>query len=541
MKEMVAKKLRKLAPAFMAMLLSASMIAGCGQSSPNTNAPTVTPSASTGSSATPTPAAEPVALSIMLPDLGRVLKTGADNPPLQALEAATNTKLELTLVPQAEYGNKINVIASSGDFADIVRLNGFTYQDYVNQGLFLEIGDLIEQYGPNLKATVSQKAWDYTLFEGERYCIPYENVQGKFITILRQDWLNNLGLSVPSTLEEYRNILVQFTNNDPDQNGKKDTYGLGPNAGWSDTYFSPEFDVILGAFGIMQSQSYEKDGKVYNAMISDEYRAATEYIRDLWKDGLIDPEMFTAKADQARENLTQGKSGTTTGWWSTAPQTLVNQNGMGMDQWVPVDAALTGPSGASGYQASGLINATVLLSTNCENPEAAISFLDYLATDEGWLLTGKGIEGEYWTKNTAVDFGGALTELGEKAYSDKWLDPLSQMISRQDLVAKWGANATDETTVYNNIYINGAANKKMYTDFFYGVPASTESQTYGADLAKYQIISFIEFVTGAKELNDANWNTYVDTWKNTKSGLKIMEASLKNYNSLYGTSFTLGY
>lgn len=44
--------------------------------------------------------------------------------------------------------------------------------------------------------------------------------------IIRQDWLDNLGLEAPTTIDEFEEVIRAFTEDDPDGNGEKDTYGF---------------------------------------------------------------------------------------------------------------------------------------------------------------------------------------------------------------------------------------------------------------------------------------------------------------------------
>lgn len=519
------------------LAISASMFAGCSGSESESSKSDTSKSASTET--TTAEVKEPTTLSIILPDLGRILKADTENPPLLQLEKATNTKLEINLVPQAEFGNKFNILASSGDIPDVVRLTGFSYQQYAEQGLFMDIGDLVDENGPNLKKYISEDEWNLLKYKDKTICIPYVNTAGKYATVIRQDWLDNLSLTMPKTLDEYKKILESFTFNDPDKNGQNDTYGLGAAGGWSDTYFCSDFQQIFGAFGIATNKSYLKDNKIYNSMISDEYKQAVEFIADLWNEKVIDPEIFTIKGDQAQQKLVQGKSGTLTAWWSIVPQILLQQ--LKMEEinpnakWSPVTTAITGAEGKGGYPSQGNIGGALCISAKSKNAAEAVKFFDYLITQEGWELSRYGIEGEYYT-----GFGGTLTDLGKQATTEKWIDPLSQMVARLDLLTEWNSKSSDPIQLQNNLYMDTAANMNLYTDILYGVPATDEQKTYNADITSFEITSFISFVTGATPLTDASWDKYVDTWKNAKNGQKVFESLIKAGNDLNGTSYTAG-
>lgn len=505
------------------LALFVSMFSGCSSSK----------TAKTSSSSD-----EPVKLSIIIPNSARIIKADTENPPLKQLEKNTNTKLDISVVD--DYASKYTVLASSGNIPDITNFFGFGFQTYADQDLFMDIGSLIDKNCPNLKKYISQDDWDATKYKGKTLAVPFVNTAGKYTTNFRQDWLDNLGLEMPKTLDEYEKILKAFTFDDPDKDGKNDTYGFGACGSWTDSVFGCDFQPIFGAFGIEPNMSYLKDSKIYNVMISDQYRQAITYIKSLWDEKVIDPELFTIKSDQAMQKIVNSKSGTVTGWWSTIPEGAYQQQKMDQvnanAKWTPVTTAITDNTGANGgYVNCGSIGDTTCISANCKNPVAALKFLDYLITDDGWLLSKKGIKGEDWT-----EFGAALTEQGQKAFNEKWLDPLTFLVDRLDLLNKWDECSTDPVRKEDNVYIKAAANLTLIKDFFYGLPTTDEAETYETDLGKYQISSFVNFVTGNTPLTDESWNSYVDTWKNARSGQKVFESKIKEYNELHSTKYTAG-
>ncbi|OMF22934.1 hypothetical protein BK133_25105 [Paenibacillus sp. FSL H8-0548] len=491
-------------------------------------------SSATNSPSTEKPAA-PVKLSIVQQDGGRVWK--ADNPAIVELERQTNTDLDVNMIPAGEIMNKYNLMAASASIPDISKLPNFEFQKYADNGLFLEVTDLIEEHAPNLKKLISKDMWDLVKYKGKQLAIPYVNVPAKIVPVVRQDWLDTLGLQPPTNLEQYEEVLKQFTKNDPDKNGQDDTYGLGATGNWKG-----DFTMIFGAFGIMPfdsgniRQSYLKDDTIYPSQIASEYKEAITYIKGLWDQKLIDPELFIIKGDQANQKLVQSKAGTFTAWWSIAPQVLkvnlkMNEINPAM-VWDPIVPAIVGPTGQSGLESRGSINGTINISAKAKDPVAAIKFLDYVATDEGWELANYGIKGEHY--NDVLE---GRTEAGNKAMEEKWLDPLAQIINRNDIMDKIAQSSTDPVQQENNRFIYAAREYNLYEDVFFGVPMTDDQKTYGPDLEKYEDEMFIKFVTGVESLS--NWDQYVDNWKN-KGGKAIHESRTKAYNELKGTSYKAG-
>ncbi len=479
----------------------------------------------------------PTTISIISPDLGRVWK--ADNPGTKELEERTNVKLNVSMHPNNDFTSKYNVLAASGDIPDISRLSAFDYQNFADQGLFLDLTDYIDEYGPNLRKAIPAELWELTQYKGKQFVIPYENTAGKEVPVVRGDWLEALGLDLPTNLDEFEAMLKAFTFDDPDQNGVNDTYGMGV----TNTY-SESFMPIFGAHGIAPGfiggstpmPSFVKGDQIVPVAVSPEYKASIAYIKRLWDAKVIDPEIFTIKADQAQQKAAQGKIGYFNAWWSIAPQQLVMQLKMNEivpeAKWDPIFPGLTGPEGKSGMFSFGNIGASVAISAKSKHPEEAIRFLDYLATEEGWELARFGLKGEHYT--SAME---PRTAEGQKAYDEKWLDPLSQIVSRVDLVDQVNNASEDPVQIENNRFINAAASYTLYQDVFYGIPHTDEYKTYGADVAKFEEEMIIKFITGVESLD--NWDDYMESWKK-KGGQTVFEASLSKYNELRGTQMKSG-
>ncbi|WP_217592579.1 extracellular solute-binding protein [Cohnella sp. GbtcB17] len=528
------KKKARFAASLAALSLTGTLVAGCSNDGDSKETAPASGEASAQAGQT---ASSPVPVSLIQPDLGRVWKN--DNPVTAELEKKTNVKLNVTMFPNNDFNNKYNVLAASDDIPDISRLGSFDYQKYVDQGLFLELSEYVDKFGPNLKQAIKPELWELTKYKGKQYVIPYENQAGKEVPVVRADWLESLGLKMPANLDEFEAMLKAFTFDDPDKNGKNDTYGLG-----SANTYAESFMPIFGAYGIAPGfiggstpmASYAKDDKITPVAVSPEYKAALEYIKKLWDGKVVDPELFTIKPDQAQQKLAQGKIGYFNAWWSIAPQQLMQQLKMKEivpnAKWEPISPGIAGPEGKSGMYSFGTVGAALAISAKVKNPEAAIKFLDYLATDEGWELSHYGIKGTHYTSVTEP-----RTPEGQKAFDEKWLDPLSQLVSRGDLTGKASAATTDPVQIENNRFIDAASKYTLYQDAFYGIPLTEEEQTYGPDVAKYEEEMLIKFVTGTEPLS--KWDEYVETWKK-KGGKTILDAKIKSYNELKSAQAAAG-
>lgn len=160
---------------------------------------------------------EPVTLKISVFDRGATGQTPVDNNYWtewiqKEFGDPRNINIEWVVIPRTEEIEKLNILMASGDAADIC----FTYTEsvitnFVKQGGLVELTDLIEEYGQNLKSYLGEDLLSYGVFEGGQYAVPAKRVvlatNGMFI---REDWLEELGLEMPTTKEELYNVLVAF-------------------------------------------------------------------------------------------------------------------------------------------------------------------------------------------------------------------------------------------------------------------------------------------------------------------------------------------
>jgi putative aldouronate transport system substrate-binding protein len=148
-----------------------------------------------------------------------------DNEVETAIEKYTNTKLEFQWIPSSAYDDKINVMIASGELPMMVRVKYIpTIIGALQTDIFWEVGPLLKDY-KNLAAQNSQY-YENLAVDGKIYGIPLYRDIGRAGVLLRKDWLDSLGVKPPTTVDEYYNVLKAMTLNDPDKNGKDDTYGI---------------------------------------------------------------------------------------------------------------------------------------------------------------------------------------------------------------------------------------------------------------------------------------------------------------------------
>jgi putative aldouronate transport system substrate-binding protein len=533
------KKTRKILELFCAILIATSVLAACSTGAPNarlSSAPVTlspsTPSTSSASSAdTGNSSSERVPITIMSADYNRVTKE--DNLVVDEIGKQTGTAITTNIVPTAEYLQKISLYIASDTLPDIVRFNSYDHFSFISTDTLLELSQYLPDY-PTLKRAMPDVVWDLVTVDSKIYTVPSYNYPGKYSFYMRKDWLDNLGLQVPTSTEELRVVLKAFTFDDPDKNGKNDTVGLGTEYAITDVRTN-SFMPMFGYFGMQPTAYYEKDGRAYNPALTEQYKQALDYCRTLYAvDKSVDQDIFIIQGDQAKHNIANGKVGTAKGWWNLICETMYDQ--LKMDEIVPgaewiVVNEIEGPNGDYGMASNDNVSFSTSISAHSPHIGKCLELLNYLATDEGFMMSSYGIKDVHYTVDANGEFADR-TEEGAKAMTDKWLDILSQIVYRVDFFQ----NIQMKVLPNYAPYIMTAREGKMYSNMFEGI-STPESQKYKADLDKLMLDWFVKFVTGKEPMD--KFPEYVAEYK-AKGGDIVLESYINEYNARRGANITAG-
>lgn len=218
-------------------------------------------------------------------------------------EADTNVHLDWTIIPIENAKEKVPLMFATGDLPEVFfgLLSNSDSINYGAQGLIIPLEDLIDKHMPNLKALFEKRPElkaSLTASDGHIYSFPRldetesEEVLNK--AYINVEWLNKLNLKMPTTTDEFYEVLKAFKEGDPNGNGKADEIPFTALGNWG-----PEFSFglwsMFHAFGVpdMPNHIAVKDGKVVYAPTLPGYRDAMAYFNKLYKEGLADVELFT--------------------------------------------------------------------------------------------------------------------------------------------------------------------------------------------------------------------------------------------------------
>src|SRR5699024_2390992 len=244
---------------------------------------------------------DPVEVEIVVNNYGRTFPDGLsenDNPYLDLIEENTNLDINVQIPPEEGYMERLNVIMASDELPDMIYSPDSSWcVNYVNQNALSPLKDIVEEHGQNLLELIPDEAWDAVTIDGEYYGIPHILQEaGTHIMYGRKDWLDELDLDEPETLDDYVNMLREFDEN-------FDTVGLPI------TDSIGRIEPFLGAFGIQRGMWVERDGELEYSSIQPEMKDALQFLNDLYEEGLIDNEFTSNTLSVLNEKIANDKVG----------------------------------------------------------------------------------------------------------------------------------------------------------------------------------------------------------------------------------------
>lgn len=466
-------------------------------------------------------------------------------------------------------GEEINAqylaMMASGKYPDIIQWqhnNDYTggVPQMYKDGIIIELNDVIDQYMPNYKKLLEENPQvAKTLMDDEGRYLYFtvinplnSNLEKVAVTwwglMMRQDWLDNVGAEVPTTMDEWYEVLTLFKNGDPNGNGEADEIPFDAGSAGINL-FMPAFDIQNGVYVNPET------GKVGYGQYTENYKAYLETMAKWYAEGLIQnvfKDETGAPADSADPNLYADLAGSWKGlsnyWEQRLPQ--VQEKNPNADfvavQW-PKDAA--GNIYADDYGMGYGDRYTAVISVDCKNVEAAARLIDTMYTEEGTNCTTWGtIEGDPintgWTQGHGtytVDENGVKHEtewanqITENFYDGAFPNKFRYAMSHVSF-PRWGAAdylaATREEKYVNSAMMWAEASNAL--EYPNAIVLSTDAQKAVAEIdnmGTYISEMTYKFITGQEPLT--NFDTYMDTLQRMgiEDLIALYQEAYDNFNS----------
>ncbi len=425
----------------------------------------------------------------------------SEKPLVQQMNEAMGVTIEWNCVSGDTLTEKKNLILNAGsDLPDALMAASLTDSElltYGGNGLLIPLEDYInEETMPNLMKIVEKRPEmlaTCTMPDGHIYGLPgisemgFEYTDGNTyyigaipqFTAINTDWLEAVGMEMPTTVDELHDVLVAFR--DQDVNGNGDPTDEIPlsfifpekNGSWC-----AGLGTLLAPFGCTDYQADHRaieDGKVYYQAASEEYKNAIAYYHDWFEEGLIDIEIFSQDSSQyiAKGNGEDPRLGVFV-WWEI-PE-VVGEERAESYEYLPI---LEGPDGTYGVNLNemGTTSHNSFSVTNaCENPELLLKWVDQMYDPINSMQAIYGPIGVYWDEEPDENGCYSMRELKEG-------ETAGELKSKSELLGPTEQLTEDYGTYY---YLEDRAQERLndLESFWFNYVDSTEyypSVTYTAD------------------------------------------------------------
>lgn len=447
-----------------------------------------------------------------------------ESPVWQALEEYLGVKLDISWVPASSYGEKMTATLGSGNYPMIMLIESRSSSIIQNcrAGTFWEVGEKIKDASkyPNLSQS-NDIVLNNISIDGKVYGIYRARTLGRNGVSIRTDWLENLGMKMPTTIDEFYEVLKAFKNNDPDGNGQNDTFGIIM------TTASTSFDNLAVWFGAPNKYAVDEEGNVTPDFLTDEYFEAMKFVKKLYDEQLVNQDLATYDGTKWDEQFLNNKAGVIIDVADRARRLATNiaetnpDAEVGVFGYLKKDAAseirtlpTTGYAGWFAFPKKALPNE--------EDIDFVLGIMDKMNNAEAVNLMNYGIEGRQY----------------------EIVDGFAEVTSDKTLTKEFGDLNKLSTAVVSNVGLTKAyANKtaeeveRVYRDNEqYAVANPAEafvSDTYskkGPQLDAIISEARTRFIVG--QINEEQWKSELERWKNNGGNDVIKEIS-DQYKDVY--------
>ncbi|NHN29125.1 extracellular solute-binding protein [Paenibacillus agricola] len=488
----------------MAALLIVSMsLAACG------GAPDNKPAALVKEDNTPLP------ISIALAQVGDI--PNKDSEVEQLLEKYTNTQLDIQWIPGAAYDDKVNLMIASNEMPQLLKVQ-YTPNiiGAMESDLFWEVGPYLKDY-KNLSAQ-SQQFFDNIQVNGKVYGIPIFSEIARAAIVFRKDWLDGLGLKVPKTIDDWYDVTKAMTLNDPDKNGKNDTYGIVLFKKYNEGQASllTRFAVGLGG----PNKWSTVNGSFEPEFTSKEYNDVLKLFKRLYDEKLINQDFAVFDSTEAEKLFDSGRAGLKIAVAQTGKSQQDRLSKVDPKGVVDVEP-LAGPKGIRVAGQTGNSGIYVIPKSTVKTEaevKKLLKFLDNVMNPDATTLLQRGVEGKHYVKtaDNKAEFKDLTAFQREvKPYRDNlpYMEGYNSLLLKDIPIGEKGIAVAKENTKYSIPNPALTLNSTTYSE-------------RGKELEQMIWDAQTKYIMG--KLDDAGWQAEIEKWKKA-GGSQMMDEYKASY------------
>ena len=320
------------------------------------------------------------------------------------VEKRLGIKLDCTSFNGDAWPSQFTLMLAGETLPDIVVNPGINLEEVGNygaQGYFLDMAPYIDQYAPNIQAFMKE----YPLYrnyitspDGGIYTLLTisPNIVALFArNWINKNWLENVGMEYPKTVEDLHQVLLAFK--EKDANGNGDPTDEIPMFNVDGEYM---FSTLLHAFGFTtRSTEYllqaDENGKVYLGETTDAFKAYLKYMNTLYNEGLLGDDFYTRDNATASSYVAEDRVGA---FGAPAPFVRAGKDIAYDSNFYYLGALTSEYNGTPTIVLNSAIYTTpeILVNADIQYPAEIVRLLDYYYSEEGIFAGGHGYEGIDW-------------------------------------------------------------------------------------------------------------------------------------------------
>lgn len=469
----------------------------------------------------------------------------------------TGIRLEFELVEKAAWGERVSIAFATDDYPDVF-MNGMTtaiINKYAEEGYIVNLEPLIKKYAP---FTVSEYnkypelVKEVYAADGGIYFMPSINASPRDLVTtypswINAQWLKNLNLETPTTLDELYTVLkaikTQDANLDGDPNNEIPV--VSSNGGKFST-------LVMSSLGYVDNRNAILDDHYVYVPTTETYKAYLKWMNRFYSEGLLDNEYFTSTEENLRAKEATGLAAMI----DMTPYQVLAATYEEFKGLSPLTSDLNQTKMWPAQSACRLSWGTCVVTDKCQYPEAIVRLIDWFYTVDGSRAVRAGCEYGTWKDEQGVEYGWEIVTPADQTadghliaklhmgdYSSYWAcrlgeigptnlpfnstDAVNDIIIAGDKMNLW---------LYNQVMDSGVVAARTFSlpQLSFTDDESTRKSVY-LDLTNYVDNMESKFIKGALDI-DANWEDFqAQLQKYDVNGMcEIYQAALDRYNARPG-------
>lgn len=487
--------------ALLAALLGLTMVvSGCGGGGAKPESPGAAPT-------------EPPKTEEGSKDIVMLMQYGLFDPAKELTAKYINEKtgynVKYEMLPAENADEKLNLLVANKENIDVMKLNSAQFFNLATSGALEPIDELVAAHGSNINKAIKPDSWGSATIDGKKYAIP-ETGAGVSIgegLVVRQDWMDELGLKTPTTPDELYNVLKTI----------KEKKNITPMTGSKDALFG-DFGVAA-AHGVLTDWK-EVDGKLMHRAELPEMKEYLAFMNKLYKEGLVDAELPINTAQKAIEKFTSGKAAVyKLAWWNAGTAIAALEKNF-PDAKVSVIPFLKGKDGKAIVGVDTKTSWFIAIPKASKNKEEAMKFLNAKLEPE----TFKGI---------AIGEEGVHHELKDDKYYPilpKFNDELGNAsafitgVDEEKYPIYWQARVRKDPVLqsYFETYLKNAEGLVVLDPLSKAPPIDAVAKNT-LKLRKLLDDNILKFISGSEPLE--NYDAFLEQWRAEGGADMVKEAN----------------